>query len=261
MKAAIFVLVAMAAFVILGPLLASADPLQTDPPSQLQPPSLEHVLGTDLLGRDVFSRVVHSGRHTLAVAGFATGVAAGFGLPLGILAGLWRRDFDLVLIQALLAIPSLVVALVVLTLMGRGVVPVMMALGLAQIAPFAYTIRSSIRALETEGYVDAALSLGATRFYILIHHILPGAFPTSLAYLGVVFSYAILNGAALSFLGLGNEPGTPDWGVILAEGRSAFRSAPWIGFAPGLAITVTVWAVNRLSDQIVGRNRPAQIRL
>ncbi len=130
------------------------------------------------------------------------------------------------------------------------------AMGVSQAAPLAYVTRSAIRLAREMGFVDAAISLGASPAYVLIHHVLPGTLPTVLAYLGVIFSYVLLNGAALSFLGLGNEPGTPDWGVMLAEGRAAFRTAPWIGLAPGMAITLVVWSVNTLVDELSSRPSP-----
>jgi ABC-type dipeptide/oligopeptide/nickel transport system permease subunit len=113
--------------------------------------------------------------------------------------------------------------------------------------------RNAVLTIRSETYVDAAVALGANSLYILWQHILPNIRPALLAYSGVVFSYTLLNSAALSFLGVGNEPGTPDWGVILAEGRAAFRTAPWIGIAPGVAITLLVWAVNDLADRVGAR--------
>lgn len=250
------VLLIVVGVVLVGPSLVTTDPLHTDPAAQLQPPGQQHPFGTDLLGRDVFSRVLHGGRLTLLIAALSTLLAFGIGLPIGGLAGMWPEHAGaalMIVLNALLAIPGLVIALVVVTLMGRGSLPLVVALGIAQIAPVAVMTRSVILTVRSETYVDAALSLGATSVRILWSHILPNIRPTVLAYGGVVFSYTLLNGAALSFLGVGNEPGTPDWGVMLAEGRSAFRTAPWIGIAPGMAITLLVWAVNDLADRVSAR--------
>lgn len=246
------ILLIVMALVLVGPHIVLTDPMLTDSAAQLQPPNQQHLLGTDLLGRDVLSRVLHGGRLTLLIAGLSALLAIGIGVPVGGIAGMWSDRIGAVLmimVNALLAIPSLVIALVVVTLIGRGSLPLVVALGIAQIAPVAVMTRTAILTVRSETYVDAAKSLGATSLQILWHHILPNIRPTVLAYGGVVFSYTLLNGAALSFLGVGNDLGTPDWGVMLAEGRAAFRTAPWIGIAPGVAITLLVWVVNDLTDR------------
>jgi peptide/nickel transport system permease protein len=247
------VLVSIVVLTIFAPVIAPADPMQTEAAIQLQPPGREHWLGTDLLGRDVLSRVLYGGQRTLFVAALATILAIIPGSLVGLIAGMIGGKLDstiMMVLNAMLAFPGLMLALVVLTVMGGGVLSLAVATGFAQIAPFARITRSAVIAIKGMGYVEAAEAAGANRLYIARSHILPNVQAILLAYTGVVFSYSILNGAALSFLGLGGEPGVPDWGVILAEGRTAFRAAPWIGLAPGLAITLTVWAVNRLSDKL-----------
>jgi ABC-type dipeptide/oligopeptide/nickel transport system permease subunit len=240
--------------VVFGPYFVSIDPLRTNPEVQLQPPSCEHLLGTDLLGRDVFSRVLYGGRLTLLIAAASTLLAVCIGVPIGGAVGMWPdRGLLMIVINALLAVPGLVIALVVVTLMGRGSIPMAVALAVAQAAPIAYMTRTAILTIRSETYVDAARGLGATSLHILWNHIYPNVRPALLPYTGIVFSYMLLNSAALSFIGAGNEPGTPDWGVMLAEGRAAFRTAPWIGIAPGAAITLIVWAVNDLVDRFSAR--------
>jgi ABC-type dipeptide/oligopeptide/nickel transport system permease subunit len=207
------------------------------------------------VGRDVFSRVLYGGQHTLLIAAGATGIAVILGLALGFLAymGQLTERLVTVLVNALLAIPGLIIAFVVLTLLGRGDLPLMLATGFAQTAPFARLVSTVMKGVETELYVEAAESLGASRWRIFGAHILPNIGTPLLAYVGAVFSYCILNSAALSFLGLGAEPGIPDWGVMLAEGRTGFRVAPWVSFFPGILITLTVAAVNRLVDGLSTR--------
>jgi ABC-type dipeptide/oligopeptide/nickel transport system permease subunit len=250
MRVPLFVMMTVMLLVLLAPLVASYDPMQTSD-AQLQPPGGDHLLGTDLLGRDVLSRALFGGRRTLLIAFLATMLAVASGTLLGLLAGTVGGKLDatiLSLLNAMLAFPSLVLALVVLTLLGAGIVSLAVATGMAQVASYARVTRSAVIAVRSMGYVEVAHALGATRPHIMSNHILPNIGRTLLAYAGVVFSYTILNAAALTFLGLGGEPGIPDWGVMLAEGRTAFRVAPWIGLVPGLLITVTVWAVNRLAD-------------
>lgn len=256
MRLAVFGLSLIIALTLLAPLVAPFDPLQTQPEIQFSPPGGTHILGTDSLGRDVFSRVLYGGRVTLLAALLATMTAWFPGVTLGLLAASGVHVMDtavITLLNGLLAVPGLVVALVVLTLAGRGMLPAALAVGISQIAPFAYVTRAAALAARSALYVAAARGLGASPVYILRHHVLPNVSPSLLAYTGVMFSYALLNGAALNFLGLGVERSVPEWGVMLAEGREVFRFAPWVGFAPGVMMMLTVWLVNRLADSLEQR--------
>jgi peptide/nickel transport system permease protein len=249
----LFVVMGLALF---APVLAPADPMQASATHQLQAPNSAHLFGTDLLGRDVLSRLLYGGRRTLAIAALGTTFSVLLGTILGVLAGIMGSKVNGLItmtLDALLAFPSLVFALAVLTLLGPGTLPLAFATGMAQIASFARVIRSAVIRVRSLGYVEVAEAAGATRFHILSAHILPNIRETLLGYTGVVFSYSILNGAALTFLGLGGEPGIPDWGVMLSEGRATFRVAPWVSLVPGLAITVTVWSVNRIADLLISQ--------
>jgi peptide/nickel transport system permease protein len=253
MRIPLVILAVVVVLTLLAPVLSPADPMQTDAGAQLQPPGGSHLLGTDLLGRDILSRVLHGGRRTLLAAALATVFAVIPGAALGLIAGTVGGRLDaaiVMLLNALLAFPALVLALVVLTLLGAGIAPLAIATGTAQVAAYARVARSTVIGVRNMGYVEAAQAAGANRLHVMRHHILPNIQITLLAYAGVVFGYSILNSAALTALGLGGEPGVADWGVMLAEGRTAFRTAPWISIAPGLAVTATVWAVNRLADQL-----------
>lgn len=244
------ILIGLVLFVLLTPTLAPYDPMQTAPVNQLAPPSSAHLLGTDLLGRDVLSGTLVGGQHTLLIAALATTIAVIPGLLIGLLAVFSTLDRLLsAFMNAILAFPGLLLALLVLTLVGQGAFALALATGVTQIAPCARVIRAAVISVRSSAYVEAARSLGASESRLIAAHILPNILPTALAYIGVVFAYAILNSAALSFLGLGGQPGIPDWGVMLYEGRQAFRTAPWIAFAPGIAITLTVMLVNRAADR------------
>jgi ABC-type dipeptide/oligopeptide/nickel transport system permease subunit len=157
------------------------------------------------------------------------------------------------LINTLLALPGLLVALVVITLLGRGIAPLIVALGLAQIAPIAFSTRAAVKTVRSAAYIEAAINLGATEVHLLIEHLWPNVQPTIVSYLAVVFSYTLINAAALGFLGLGGALGTPEWGIMLAEGRAAFRAAPWISIGPGIMLSLTVWSVNDLADRLIQR--------
>ncbi len=253
MRIPLWVLISIIVLTLLAPAIAPNDPMKTDSAIQLQPPGRAHWLGTDLLGRDVLSRVLYGGQRTLLIAALGTLLAVAPGILIGLVAGMFGGKLDTAIVtalNALLAFPGLLLALVVVTVLGSGILPLAMATGFSQAAPFARITRSAVITVRGMGYVEAAQASGANRLHITRYHVLPNVQMTLIAYAGVVFSYNILNSAALSFLGLGGEPGVPDWGVMLAEGRTAFRAAPWIGFAPGVAITVTVWAVNRLADKL-----------
>lgn len=240
--------------VLAGPLIAPYDPMRTDPVNQLQPPSRSHPLGTDFLGRDVLSRALYGGQRTLLIAALATMIALIPGVVIGLLSGFgspWLDDLLQVLVNAMLAFPGLMLALVVITLLGSGALP--LATGVMQIAPCARVVRAAVLEVRSRSFVHAARTLGATPWRIATFHVLPNIQPVLVAYTIVIFSLSVLNNAALSFLGLGGDPGIPDWGTMLLDGRTAFRAAPWIGLAPGLGITATVVILNQLARRISQR--------
>lgn len=229
------------------PYFAPFSPTETNTSIQLQSPSTIHWFGTDFLGRDVLSRFLHGGQHTLFVAIVSTIFAAILGIVFGVLIGSAKRLGYLVSmpINAILSFPNLLLALAILTLLGSGDGSLIVAVGIAQLASYSKVIQAATLELRSMGYVEASQSMGASSRWVIFNHILPNIQPTIFAYTGITFSYCILNSAALSFLGLGIEPGLPDWGVMLAEGRMVFRDAPWVAFPAGLAITLLVWLANR----------------
>lgn len=239
--------------VLCAHVLAPFDPLTSDYQSILQPPSGDHLLGTDQLGRDVLSRLLHGGQRTLLMTGAAATLAITIGTLIGILAG-WvggiaDRTIDAIL-NALLAIPGLIVAMVILTMLGQGIIAMILATAFMQITPTARIIRAQTLVSKQADYVASAVALGASRAYILRVHILSACLPVILTWGGVTFGYCLLNIGALGFLGLAGEPGLPEWGVMLAEGREVFREGIWVGAAPGIAITLTVLTVNWLADRL-----------
>ncbi len=235
---------------VAAPILAPYDPLATSPNIRQQPNGA-HPLGTDHLGRDVLSRVFYGGWQTLWVAGMACMVATipGVLVGLGVVAlGEFVQRVYTIVANSLLAIPVFMIALVLMTLFGRGTIQLAVATGFALIPACSQVARTTAYVIKQQPYIEASNALGSTRRYIFYHHVLPNARPTLLAYMGVTFSQSMLNSTALSFLGLGTQLGVPDWGVMLAEGRYGFRSAPWVMIIPGLLIFITVSAVNMLVD-------------
>ncbi len=244
------VLVGVLVTSLTAPWLAPYDPLAVNLAHNLAPPSLEHPLGTDLLGRDILSRLLHGGRHSLSIAGFATLISVLGGLALGLASetgphGL--RPWAVALTDSLLALPSLLVALMTITLLEPNRASIALAVGLGGIGPFARTAADAIRAGYAAPYILSAVSIGARPRYILWQYILRNAQGVLLSFAGVVFAWNLLNSAALSFLGFVGAPDTPDWGVMLAAGRGTFAQAPWQALSAGVVLTLVTAAVQRLA--------------
>ncbi|MCC7448982.1 MAG: ABC transporter permease [Anaerolineae bacterium] len=238
---------------LLAPLIAPHDPLQTYSGEELRPPSARFPLGSDLLGRDVWSRVQYGGRLTLTVAVTALLIAVVPGLVVGTAAGYCGGKVDQLLsalIDALLAFPGLLLALSIVAIIGNGPLQVACAVGFAGMPAYARIVRSAVLAVKSRPFVEAAWAVGATPRRILLAHLLPNMFPTLVAFATVILSWAIVSAAALNFLGFGGELAAPEWGTMLAEGRQAFRVAPWAALAPGAAIMITLLAVNLCADSL-----------
>jgi peptide/nickel transport system permease protein len=236
-----------------APVLAPYNPTAADPVNQLLPPSPAHLAGTDLLGRDVWSRLLWGGRLSLAAGILAVTLAVLPGSLLGLLAGYsggWLDALLMRLVDMLLAFPSLLLALVFVAWLGPGLVSAALAVGLAGIPRFARVVRSAALGVRSELYIEAARVVGCRPERILLRHVAPNVRGVVIVLGSLELGYALLNIGALSFLGLGAQPPTPEWGAMLAEGRTLLRDAPWVAAAPGLAITLTVLAFNLLGDAL-----------
>ena len=243
----------------LAPFLAPAGPLAADTTRGLLPPGPGGLLGTDLLGREVLTRLLWGGRWTLEMGLLALAVAVGLGLPTGMVAGTFGGRTEAVLmrlVDALLAFPSLLLAMAVVALLGPGVGSVAVAVGLAAAPAYARVARSAALEVRAQPYVDAARALGGSEWRVLVRHVLPNAAPALVAFAATQLGWVLLNGAALNFLGLGAPPGTPEWGAMLVEGRGYLRDAPWVSAFPGLALTLTVLAANLVGDGLQETLRP-----
>jgi peptide/nickel transport system permease protein len=238
---------------LFAPIFAPQNPGHTEATIQMEEPSFEHILGTDFLGRDVLSRLLYGGQRTLLITTMAAVLAIIAGGSLGLAAGMagsWLDTGLSTLMNALLAIPNLLLALVILTLLGTGTIPLTVATGCTQIASVARVTRAAVQSVLAQPYVEAGYAVGSKRWHILIYYVLPNIRNILLSYGAVTLSYCLFNSAALSYLGLGGEPGVADWGVMMAEGRNTLYDAPWVAIAPGLAITLTIWSVNSLFDEV-----------
>ena len=251
MRRILLLLLIFAVVVLIAPLVAPFDSMRTDTNNAFHAPDFRHFLGTDHLGRDVLSRVLYGGQRTLFVTVSATTGTLLAGVLLGMILSTWPLAQRVLtpIITACLALPPLLLALVLLTLSGRGIAPLIVALMLPQIPVVARAMQSAILPLYAADYVMAAHSVGATRIHILWWHIWPNLVPFVQRYAGVLFSQMLFQAGALSLLELGGEPGEPDWGAMLADGRTAFLYAPWTVLAPGLLMVACVvgvnWVVNR----------------
>lgn len=233
-----------------APALTMFDPTDTEPTAQYLPPSVQHPAGTDHLGRDVFSRTLYGGQQTLLIGISAAVLAIIGGTLLAIPAVFKNRLSDAateIVLDAVLAFPSLILALVVMTLLGRGTTSLILATGIAQVPYFARVVLTLIRSVLIEEYVVASHAQGAGYIWILRVHVWRNIQQTYFAYAAIILSYTIINSAALSLLGLSADPSQPDWGVMLLDGRTGFRNAPWTVIAPGLALTLTVLSVQHLA--------------
>jgi len=238
-------------FSLLGPVLTGCDPYEIGVDSQLEAPSVAHWLGTDQFGRDVLCRTFHGGRVSLPVGALAVVVAVLPGLWLGLVAGYQGGWLDLVIgrfADMLLAFPSILLALLTIAWLGTGIGNAMLAIGVAGMPRYIRVARANAARLERAWFVRAARVVGCTDTRILARHILPNVLPTIIALATLDVAWAILNGAALSFLGLGAQPPAAEWGAMIDEGRGFLRQAPWISLAPGAMMTLTVLAVNLLGD-------------
>ncbi|MCK2037429.1 ABC transporter permease [Microbacterium sp. SSW1-49] len=232
---------------------APGDPLTGTPADKLLPPSAAHWFGTDTLGRDLFGRVVHGAVHSLSGALIAVTVGLALGTLLGAIAGALGGVVDDVLmriVDVLLAIPGLLLALSVIILLGFGTVNAAIAVGLGSIAAFARLMRAEVARVRRTEYVEAAYGSGATFFTVLRRHVLPNSLTPIVALAALQFGTAILAISTLGFLGYGAPPPTPEWGLLIADGRNYIGTAWWLTALPGLVVVVVVLSANRISHRI-----------
>ena len=236
---------------LLAPLIAPFDPIATAPRERTLPPSTRHLFGTDNLGRDVFSAVVFGTRISLRVGLISVGIGATVGIVLGLLTGFYEGWLDLImmrLIDVLLAFPGILLAIAIVSVLGPGLNNAMIAVGISSVPRFTRVVRGSVLSAKHHVYVEAARALGAPDRTIMLRHILPNVLAPVIVIGTLGIATAILSAAALSFLGLGAKPPTPEWGAMLSNSRNHLRDAWWWSTFPGLAIMVTVLAMNLLGD-------------
>ncbi len=244
------VVVSLILVAIFAPLIAPYEPT-AQIAKRLQPPSAEHLMGTDHLGRDIFSRIIFASRISLYVGVLAVALATILGIPVGILAGYAGGTLDSIfmrIVDIILAFPTLVLAIVFAGMLGPSITNAMIAIGIVSAPTFARVARASTLSVKEELYVEGARMVGCRNRRILWRHVLPNLLAPIIVMITLRLSTAVLTEASLSFLGLGTQPPTPSWGVMLNQGRKYMELAPWVAVFPGLAIAVTVLAFNLLGD-------------
>ena len=238
---------------VIPQLLATYDPTATVPLDRLLPPSHTHWFGTDDLGRDLYSRVVHGSALTIAATALAVGLALVVGLTLGVLSGFVGGRTDAIamrIVDVFLAIPGLLLALAIVTALGFGTVPVAIAVGIGIVPGFARTTRAEVLRVRTLPYIEAARAGGASWTRILITHILPNSWGPVMVLAVLDIGVAILAVASLSFLGFGAAPPAAEWGTLIANGRNYLVTAPWVSLIPGLFVAAVVLSLNHLSKTL-----------
>jgi peptide/nickel transport system permease protein len=238
---------------VFAPVVAPYDPLRQNFRMALQPPSAEHPFGTDDVGRDILSRVIFGAQISLRVGLVAVSISASLGVLLGLIAGYYGGWADAVIsgiTDTLLAFPGLLLALAVVAVLGPSLINVMIAVGIGNIPVYIRVTRASTLSIRERDYVMAARTIGCRSGRIMLRYVLPNIIPPILVLMTLGVAGAILTAAGLSFIGLGAQPPTPEWGAMLTQGRQYLQRAWWFTLFPGLAIMVTVLAINMFGDAL-----------
>jgi len=247
----VVVLAAMVLLAVFAPVVAPYDPIAQDSQAIRAAPSLDHLFGADAFGRDIFSRVLYGGRKSLPVGLVAVAIAAVVGVGLGLTAGYrggWVDGLIMRGVDLMLAFPGILLAMALVAILGSSLFNLMLAVGIASIPEYTRVVRGTTLSVRETEYVTAARVIGARDPAIVIRHILPNVLPPIIVLVTLGIAGAIILGSTLSFLGLGIKPPEPEWGNMLSDGRSMMRHFWWVSFFPGLAIMLTVLAINLLGD-------------
>jgi len=244
------VLAVLVVLSLFAPYFAPYDPIQISMEGR-KSPNVDHIFGTDRLGRDILSRIIYGTKYSLSIGIMSVSIGLIFGTTMGVLSAYYGGLVDTIImrfIDALLAFPGILLALVVIAVLGPGLFNVMLAVGISTVPEYARLARGKVLSVMQLEYIEAIHSIGGSNFRVIVKHILPNisAPITILATLQV--GNAILVGSGLSFLGMGAQPPTPEWGLMTAEGRNFMSQAWWISTFPGIAILITVISINQFGD-------------
>nr|WP_296156223.1 ABC transporter permease [uncultured Blautia sp.] len=236
---------------IISPLLLTCDPEAMDYLALLQTPSGTHILGTDSLGRDIYSRIMAGSRTSLLIGLLVVGISTVFGSIIGVISGFYGGKLDSIIMKitdTLMAFPSIMLALFFVTVFGGGLYSAIVGVAIASIPRFIRLVRGSVLSIKEKEYIEAEYAVGQTNMKIMLRHILPNCAGPLIVQATLTMGNAIMTVASLGFLGLGAAPGQAEWGSMLSDAREYLRSAPYVAVYPGLAIAVTVLGFNLLGD-------------
>lgn len=249
--AGVFILIFFTIIAVLAPYIAPYDPFEQDFLHSLEGPSQKHLFGTDEFGRDILSRVIYGSRISLQIGFISVFISMFAGTILGVIAGYYGSWPDMLImriVDIMLCFPYILLALVIMAILGPGIYNAMIAIGIVYIPKFARIVRSAVLNIRDEEYILAAKSMGAKDIKIMLKHILVNCMAPIIIQGTLSIGRAIINAAGLSFLGLGAQPPTPEWGAILSSGQNFLRGAPWVAIFPGIAIALLVLGFNLIGD-------------
>jgi len=255
----IIFLVMLGAAAAAAPLIAPYNPTTQNLEQRFQAPDRLHLLGTDNFGRDIFSRVIFGSRSALLVGIVAVSIAVAIGAAVGLTAGLTEGFIDnllMLLMDGLLSFPTILLAITVVSFLGYGLLQVMLAIGVIFSPVFARLVRAETLAIKTEAYVEASRSLGSPIIKTVYKHIIPNLLGKVIVQCSITFALTVVIEASLSYLGLGSQPPTPSWGLMLKDARNYLVQAPWMAIYPGLALALTVLCFNILGDTLSEKLNP-----
>jgi len=235
----------------LAPIVAPHDPYQTNFFRTLEGPSSEHFLGTDDLGRDVFSRIIHGARISITIGFISVAIGLAVGVPIGAISGYYGGKLDMLvqrLVDIMMAFPGILLAIIIVSVMGVGLVNAMIAIGIVSIPTYIRLVRGSVLSIKNKDFVEAAKALGVSEAKIIFKHVLPHCLAPIIVQSSLQVGVAILWAAGLGFLGLGAQAPIPEWGAMLSQGRGYIRTAHHVTTFPGLAIVFTVLGFNLFGD-------------
>ncbi|MCC6180077.1 MAG: ABC transporter permease [Chloroflexi bacterium] len=245
------IILALALLAILAPLIARYDPIEMVMVERFEKPSLVHPLGTDEFGRDVLTRILYGARISLQIGIITVGIGLVFGMTLGVISGYFGGWVDLTIqrvIDTMLAFPGLLLALSISAVLGPGLENAMIAVGIGTLPTYTRLARGSTLSVREREFVEAARCLGAGHLRIMVCHIVPNVLTPMVVLASLSVATAILSAASLSFVGLGAQPPSPEWGAMLSTGRNFLRQEWWLATFPGIAIMLAVLGFNLLGD-------------
>ncbi|MBN2049664.1 MAG: ABC transporter permease [Spirochaetales bacterium] len=257
--AAVLYLLILGAAAVAAPWISPHNPVEQDLEARLQPPGKGHLLGTDNFGRDNFSRIIYGSRSALLVGIISVSIAVSVGMVIGLWAGLVRGMTEstlMLIMDSILSFPTILLAITVVSFLGYGLTQVMIALGIIYSPVFARLVRAETLSIKTEEYVEAARALGTPWLTIIFRHIIPNLLGKVVVQCSITFALSVVAEASLSYLGLGTQPPTPSWGLLLKDARNYLIQAPWLAVYPGIILAFTVLAFNILGDTLSERINP-----